>query len=188
MKNIRHQLSKEQVDLLNEHCTVIHNGVTYYHLPFWIRKNDDDTFTFFELDNLPIDLVKAIKSMRESDSKDVIDFRQYPLTPDQCFTPEEVKTKKRTIIDSGNTYSYDKKNQTVSKTNKHGDITILNDDNLTHHFDKEKYSPGHYDIKAGDNTIMPRNYPEGYTLEKAERLVKKLNQSGEYPPYKKIKI
>jgi hypothetical protein len=56
MKKIRHMLSEEQIQLLEEHCNVVYNGSTYYKLPFWIKRNEDDSFIFYPEDNIPLDL------------------------------------------------------------------------------------------------------------------------------------
>jgi hypothetical protein len=137
------KLTEEQIDFIDSTSDQVcpSSGKKYAYIPFWFEIKEDNTAIPHSLDKLPEDLkffLGRSKSQNKGESieQEAIDiFRKYPLTPDQCFHPDD-----------------------------------------------------RYDIKAGDNTIMPRNHPEGYTFKKAEKLIKSLNQRGEYPPYNMIKL
>ena len=65
---IKVKLSKEQIDLFNNIGTIVSttSDKTYRYLPHWFRETEEEgVFEVFTFENLPDELINAIKDMRK---------------------------------------------------------------------------------------------------------------------------
>lgn len=62
---VKIKIKKDALEFLRSHSAVVDSGdARYMHLHFWIREIDFETIELIPFDNLPKDLVNAIKEMR----------------------------------------------------------------------------------------------------------------------------
>jgi len=77
------ELKKEEVDILLKlsHVASTENGNSYFRLPYWFRKVNDNTIEIYSYEELT--------EMRSKTANIPRDLISYPLTEDECYKKPE---------------------------------------------------------------------------------------------------
>ena len=115
------KLTKSQQKLFKFYGTIHFNSSNneeFYYLPFWIKKNRDETFELLRYDELPKELIDDIKSMQDYiPSKESVDeiLLKYPRTEAEAYKDiYDGKDDKIIIFEKATPETYDGSNVDVT--------------------------------------------------------------------------